>query len=112
MEKSFLELAQRIDSVLTKHACKHAAMVTGAGKDMHEILIQLIDLADNGVLALDAIVTLRKVSLRLLPSRARISPKFWRVMAKHALPRRYIKRRSRKSLKRKPAVYARHFLPS
>ena len=49
MEKSFLELAQRIDSVLTKHACKHAAMVTGAGKDVHEILIQLIDLADNGV---------------------------------------------------------------
>ena len=37
-----------------------------------QILIQLIDLADNGV-ALDAIVTLRKVSLRLLPSRAYIA---------------------------------------
>ena len=48
MEKSFLELAQRIDSVLTKHACKHAAMVTGTRKDIHEILTQLIDVADNG----------------------------------------------------------------
>ena len=41
MEKSFLELAQRIDSVLTKHACKHAAMVTGTRKDIHEILTHL-----------------------------------------------------------------------
>jgi len=47
MEKSFLELAQRIDSVLTKHACKHAGMVTGAGENIHEVLTQLIDIADN-----------------------------------------------------------------
>jgi DNA polymerase phi len=53
-EKSYLELAQRIDSVLTKYACKHAATVGASAESkvdstkVSEILKSLIELADNG----------------------------------------------------------------